>query len=162
EPIQEGLKKGVLGGGKVPVLIDPKSPNFPLYTGATVIKPNRSEASEASGVQINDRATAAEAGRPLLSPWGSATAPTPLGEQGMVLVSSSDTKVPVIEVDTEAQEVFDVSGAGDTVSAVFLLALAVGASAHQAALLANYAAGIVVAEVGTVSVRKEELLERIN
>lgn len=160
EPIREAAAKAQGGKGKMPILVDPKSPNFPLYNNASVIKPNRSEASEASGIQIRDRATAAEAGRVLVERWGSEMVLITLGEQGMVLVSSADT--PVVEVDTTAQEVFDVSGAGDTVSAVFLLSLAVGATPHQAAVLANCAAGIVVAEVGTVSVKKEELLLRLS
>jgi D-beta-D-heptose 7-phosphate kinase/D-beta-D-heptose 1-phosphate adenosyltransferase len=161
EPIQRGLKEGLLGAGKVPVLIDPKSPNFALYSGATIIKPNRSEASEASGISIVDRATAAEAGRLLKDRWNSDMVLITLGEQGMVLVDESSTEAPTIEVDTVAQDVFDVSGAGDTVSAVFLLALASGADARQAAILSNCAAGIVVAEVGTVAVTREELLARL-
>lgn len=161
KPIQEGFSKGRLGLNKLPVLIDPKSPNFPLYTHATVIKPNRAEAAEASGVAINDRASAAHAARVLLDRWKCELVLVTLGEQGMVLVSSKDEKVPAVEVDTDAQEVFDVSGAGDTVSAVFLLALSVGADPKQAAVLANLAAGVVVAEVGTVAIRPEELLARI-
>jgi len=162
EPIQEVSVKGADGRSRLPVLVDPKSPNFPLYSHASVIKPNRSEASEASGVNITDRATAAQAGRVLLERWGSEMVLITLGEQGMVLVSSYDVHAPVIEVDTTAQDVYDVSGAGDTVSAVFLLSLAVGATPQQAAVLANCAAGIVVAEVGTVSVKRDDLLKRLS
>lgn len=161
QPIREGFDKGTLGLKTIPVLIDPKSPNFPLYTRASVIKPNRSEAAEASGVNINDRLSAAHAARVLLDRWQCEMVLVTLGEQGMVLVSSKDETEPAIEVDTVAQEVFDVSGAGDTVSAVFLLALSVNASAAEAAVLANLAAGVVVAEVGTVAVTPEQLLTKI-
>ena len=161
QPLREGFEQGRLGLNKLPVLVDPKSPNFPLYAGATVIKPNRSEASEASGITIHDRDTAAKAARLLLDKWRSDMVLVTLGEQGMVLVESADEKKKAIEVDTVAQDVYDVSGAGDTVSAVFLLSLAVGASAEQAAVLANLAAGVVVAEVGTVAVQTDALLKKI-
>jgi len=159
-PIREGFDAGILGLGKAPVLIDPKAPNFPLYSRASVIKPNRSEAAEASGIAITDRAAATKAGKALLERWGSEMVLITLGEQGMVLVSADNS--PPIAVDTVAQDVYDVSGAGDTVSAVFLLALAVGASPLHAAVLANLAAGIVVAEVGTVAIKRDQLVERIS
>ena len=151
----------ILAQKSIPVLIDPKSPNFLLYKGATVIKPNRAEAQEASGVIVNDRASAIRAGQVLLERWATEMVLITLGEQGMVLVSASDGGKNPIEIDTEAQDVFDVSGAGDIVSAVFLLSLAVGANAREAALLANFAAGIVVAEVGTVAITQKQLLDRL-
>ncbi|MFN8389033.1 MAG: PfkB family carbohydrate kinase [Bdellovibrionota bacterium] len=161
DPIQKELGSGVLGVANTPVLIDPKAPNFSLYRGASIIKPNRAEASEASGIAIADRATAVQAARVLAERWGSEMVLITLGEQGMVLVAAGDKDSPVVEVDTVAQDVFDVSGAGDTVSAVFLLALAVGATPEQAAVLSNCAAGIVVAEVGTVAVTTAQLRERV-
>ncbi len=160
-PIREGAQQGVLGFGRAPVLVDPKSPNFSLYSHASIIKPNRSEAAEASGMAIPDRDAAVIAGRRLVERWGSNMVLITLGEQGMVMVSADPNEAP-IAVDTVAQDVYDVSGAGDTVSAVFLLALAVGATPYQAAVLSNIAAGVVVAEVGTVAIRREQLLERIS
>src|SRR4029079_14022794 len=105
EPIQLGLKNGTLGLGKAPVLIDPKAPNFGLYSGASVIKPNRAEASEASGIPITDRITAATAGRILAKRWGCELVLITLGEQGMVLVPGGAAEGAVIEVDTVAQDV---------------------------------------------------------
>lgn len=147
---------------RIPVLVDPKAPHFALYRGATVVKPNRSEAAEASGMAVTDRASAIIAARRLLTDWCCAMVLITLGEEGMVLVTASDSAVPAVEVDTVAQEVFDVSGAGDTVSAVFTLALAVGASPASAAVLANCAAGIVVGEVGTVAVSADALREQLD
>lgn len=155
--IEQGYERGVLGADRIPVLVDPKSANFSRYRRATIIKPNRAEAEEASGIAIPDRAAAAAAGNALLERWSSEMVLITLGELGMVLVSR-DPAEPVVEVDTVARHVFDVSGAGDTVSAVFLLALAVGATRAEAATLANSAAGIVVGEVGTVAVTKDQLL----
>ena len=161
ESVRSGYQRGLLGFGKVPVLVDPKSPNFPMYIGPTVVKPNRQEAEQASGVLINSREDALEAGRLLLEKWQTELVLITLGEQGMVLVPGSDLKSEASVIETVAREVYDVSGAGDTVSAVFTLALAVGASPEQAARLANYAAGVVVAEVGTVAITKEQLFEAV-
>lgn len=159
--VESGYQKGILGLGKLPVLVDPKAPNFPLYTRATVIKPNRGEAQEASQVEIHKREDAIKAGRVLLEKWNCEMVLITLGEMGMVLVSEEGTGQADIEVDTVARDVYDVSGAGDTVSAVFLLALAAKATPRAAAVLANYAAGIVVGEVGTVAVGLSELEEVI-
>ena len=137
-------------------MVDPKNANFDLYTRATVVKPNRKEAAAAAGMEIADHSGAAVAGRALAKRWNSEMVLVTMGEQGMVLVAK-DEQQPVIEIDTEAREVFDVSGAGDTVAAVFTLALAVDATPEQAAQLANIAAGIVVAEVGAVAIRPEQL-----
>lgn len=145
----------------IPVVVDPKSPNYALYKNITAIKPNRSEASEASGIQIKDRETAAQAARILLDKWKCKMVLITLGEMGMVIVNSLDPSLPFIEVDTAAKNVYDVSGAGDTVSAVFTLALAVGASAEEAAQVANLAAGVVVSEVGTVAIEKVKLINSI-
>ena len=155
--IEQGYERGVLGADRIPVLVDPKSANFSRYRRSTIIKPNRAEAEEASGIPIPDRAAAVAAGKLLLERWSSEMVLITLGENGMVLVSR-DPAEPVVEVDTVARHVFDVSGAGDTVSAVFLLALSAGATRAQAAALANSAAGIVVGEVGTVAVTKDQLL----
>lgn len=148
---------GKIGWGSKPLLIDPKSPNYPLYRRATVIKPNRKEAEEAVGLKIADRPSAVAAGEKLLSLWDSDMILITLGEHGMVLVSRLSGQEHEVEIETVARDVFDVSGAGDTVSAVFSLALSVGATPRQAAQLANHAAGIVVGEVGTVAVSAAEL-----
>ncbi len=145
----------------VPVVVDPKAPHFGIYSDTTVIKPNRKEAESASGQVISSRADAIRAGRILLERWDCQTVMITLGENGMVLVSRDTDPAEAIEIETVARHVYDVSGAGDTVSAVFALALAAGASLREAAELANYAAGVVVAEVGTVAITKAKLVEAI-
>ena len=158
----EGLhQRGMIGWGSKPLLIDPKAPNYPLYKRATVIKPNRKEAEEATHTKITDRASAMKAGEQLLTLWDSDMVLITLGEHGMVLASRLSGQEHEVEIDTVARDVFDVSGAGDTVSAVFSLALSVGATPRQAAQLANHAAGIVVGEVGTVAVSAAELRDAV-
>ena len=154
--ISDGVAQGLIGLDKIPVLVDPKAPNFLLYRNASVIKPNRREAEDASGMSIRNRESGVLAAQSLLERWQSEMVLVTLGEHGMVLVGK-DAKQPVIEVETEAREVFDVSGAGDTVSAVFTLALAAGGTPSEAAYLSNLAAGIVVGEIGTVAVEADEL-----
>jgi len=148
---------GKAGLGKNPLVVDPKAPNFGMYSGVTVIKPNRAEAEEASGIAIRDRASAIAAGRKLLETWDCELLLVTLGEMGMILVGAGEP----VEIDTVAREVFDVSGAGDTVSAVFTAGLAAGAAPELAAELANLAAGVVVSEIGTVPIKKSELQEAI-
>ena len=146
----------------LPVLVDPKAPHFDLYKGASIIKPNRKEAEQASGISISTRSDAIKAGEKLIELWQCQRVLITLGELGMVLVSRAGTDEPVVEIDTVARKVFDVSGAGDTVSAVFALALAAKSSGRLAAELSNIAAGIVVGEVGTVAISKSRLLEALH
>lgn len=159
--IEDCYERGLLGVGKIPVLVDPKAPNFALYTRATIIKPNRGEAELASGMKIRSRADGIAAGKKLLEKWAAEMVLITLGEMGMVLVSGSAEKFSAVEVATVAREVFDVSGAGDTASAAFLLSLAAKASPAQAAAIANYASGIAVGEVGTAAVPLSKLQETI-
>ena len=159
--IEEGYAAGVLGAGKAPVLVDPKAPNFPLYTRATVIKPNRAEAEDASGMPIRSRADAIASAKILLERWNTDMVLITLGEMGMALVMREGSELKPVEVDTIAREVFDVSGAGDTASAAFVLSLCAQAAPAQAAMIANIASGIVVREVGTVSVAFSELKQEI-
>jgi rfaE bifunctional protein kinase chain/domain len=140
-----------------PIVIDPKGPNFNLYREATIVKPNRKEAAQASGVDIVDVDSAVEAGRILLKQWSAQSVMITMGDAGMVLVYEDGFDF----VPTDAREVFDVSGAGDTVSAVFTLALAIGAKPLEAAQLANLAAGVVVQEIGTVPITKDQLITAI-
>ncbi len=161
DKIRQGVKDGVIGRAKVPVLVDPKAPHFSMYGGATIMKPNRIEAQEASGVVIGDRASAKEAGKVLLARWSAEMVLITLGEEGMVLVSREEGPNNAVEIETRSREVYDVSGAGDTVSAVFMLALTAGATPAEAAELANRAAGIVIGEVGTVAVTAAQLKEAV-
>ncbi len=144
---------------KKPILVDPKEKHFELYKGVTVITPNRAEAHGAYGTSLNGRQTnLEEVGRGLLKKLQTRAVLVTLGEEGMALFEKSR---PTVKIPTTAQEVFDVSGAGDTVIAVFALGLAAGASLEEAARLSNLAAGIVVGKLGTATVELSELKQAI-
>ncbi|MBL7661129.1 D-glycero-beta-D-manno-heptose-7-phosphate kinase [bacterium] len=141
------------------IVVDPKQANFSIYKNATIIKPNRSEAQLASGMKIKTIEDAYRAGKKLLEIWPCQTVLITLGDQGVAMISRDGQ---TIHVPTKTREVYDVSGAGDTVSAVFTLALATGANLTQAAELANHAASVVVGEVGTVPITKGQLITELN
>ncbi|MGR4862972.1 D-glycero-beta-D-manno-heptose-7-phosphate kinase [Caulobacter sp. LARHSG274] len=139
-----------------PVIVDPKSRDLARYDGAALIKPNRREAAEATGVTGSDDAAAAEAADAILAAAPNlAAALITRGGAGMTLAQRGQATV---HLPATAVEVFDVSGAGDTVAATLALALARGASPLDAARLANLAAGLVVAKLGTDVVTADELL----
>jgi D-beta-D-heptose 7-phosphate kinase/D-beta-D-heptose 1-phosphate adenosyltransferase len=125
----------------------------------SVAKPNKKEAELASGVAIGSIGDAFRAADILLKKWNAEMMVVTLGEDGMI-VQQADGAAG-IHLQTTAQEVFDVSGAGDTVTAVFCAALATGSSPTVAGVLANIAAGIVVSEVGTVPVSLPRLRDEI-
>jgi D-beta-D-heptose 7-phosphate kinase/D-beta-D-heptose 1-phosphate adenosyltransferase len=139
---------------KKPIIIDPKGLKFKKYAEATAITPNKREASLAAGVEIVDDASLMLAGQKLLHEIRVQQVLMTCGKQGMVLFE--DGKEPH-RIAAEVRQVFDVSGAGDTVLAVLGLGLASGLSFPHAAALANVAAGIVVGKVGTATVSREEL-----
>ena len=139
---------------KIPVAVDPKVEHFDYYKDVTVITPNNLEASRSSGVEIADEQSLHLAGEKLLARTGAEALLITRGEHGMSLFEKAGGQA---HIPTVAQEVYDVSGAGDTVIGVFGLALASGANFREAAVLANFAAGIVVGKVGTATVTMEEL-----
>jgi len=141
------------------VVVDPKMDNFDYYKGMTLITPNKFEAEIASGVKIVDEESLNRAGEKLLDRFRSQAVLITLGEEGMTLFERGKQAV---NIPTVAKEVYDVTGAGDTVVAVITLAKATGASFTEAAEIANYAAGIVVGKVGTATVSPDELKEAIN
>jgi D-beta-D-heptose 7-phosphate kinase/D-beta-D-heptose 1-phosphate adenosyltransferase len=141
------------------VLLDPKISRFDLYRDVTVVTPNSQEATLASGIEIIDEASLKEAGERLLDRFNCEVVLITRGEDGMALFERGKE---MILVPTTAREVFDVTGAGDTVVGVMALAVAAGGSFGEAAVIANYAAGIVVGKVGTATVRPVELKEAIN
>jgi len=141
-------------GRGIPVAVDPKVGHFDYYRGATVVTPNNLEASQASGIEIKDEESLQTAGRKLLDRLRGRAVLITRGEHGMSLFEHG--RKPV-HIPTVAKEVYDVTGAGDTVIAVFTLALAAGATMPEAAVIANHAAGIVVGEVGTATVGLDEL-----
>ncbi len=139
------------------VIVDPNENNPLRFRGATVVTPNRREALAASG--LGRKASLQDLGRALLRRWGAQSVLITLGEDGMCLCES---RRPLFHIPTVAREVFDVSGAGDTVAGTLALALASGASLREAAHLANSAAGVVVAKLGTATASPEELIRTLN
>jgi len=140
------------------IAVDPKEDHFSFYKGVTLITPNADETSRATGIKMQSKRTIEEAGRKLLTKLKCKMALITLGEKGMALFSEGKRQ---ISIPTIAQDVYDVSGAGDTVIGTFCLALASGAKDVEAAHIANCAAGIVVGKVGIEVVNKDELIEKI-
>jgi len=130
-------------------VVDPKKENFEAYRGATLITPNKAEASEAAAIEISDRASLMRAGKKLLGKWQAEAVLVTLGQDGMSLFRRDGG---VGHFPTAARDVFDVTGAGDTVVATCALALAARGSYEEAAILGNLAAGDVVGEVGTATI----------
>lgn len=140
------------------ISVDPKEEHFKYYRGITAITPNNHEASRAVGFQISNDKTLKKAGEALLSKIGCKIALVTLGENGMAVFCKGR---PMVHIPTVAQEVFDVSGAGDTVIATYTLGLASGGDPVKSAYIANCAAGIVVGKVGIAVVNPGELINRI-
>jgi D-beta-D-heptose 7-phosphate kinase / D-beta-D-heptose 1-phosphate adenosyltransferase len=143
--------------GKI-TIADPKGVDFAKYNGISLITPNRKEASMASGIDIVDEPTLSKAAKKLLEKAGVEKLLITCGKDGMVLFEPNQDP---FKVKTDAREVYDVSGAGDTVVAVLGLGLAAGLSFREAITLANIAAGIVVGKIGTATVSKIELAQAI-
>ena len=148
---------GVLRGARereVPVVVDPKYRNFFAYRGATIFKPNRRELEAALGAAMDlehpetlpATVSRLEVENLLLT----------LGERGMMLIPA---RGEVVLVPTMAREVYDVVGAGDTVTAYVAGMLAVGATAREAAVIANFAAGVEVGKLGAATVAPDEVME---
>jgi D-beta-D-heptose 7-phosphate kinase/D-beta-D-heptose 1-phosphate adenosyltransferase len=136
------------------VAVDPKVQHVPLFRGVTVIAPNHHEAAAAARILIRDEADLLRVGSALLRRLKAKAVLITRGEQGMSLFEANR---PATHIPTSAREVYDVTGAGDTVMAVLALALAAGASMWEAAVLANYGAGVVVGKRGTATVTRIEL-----
>lgn len=143
---------------KIPVVADPKSNSFERYRRCAVITPNLKEALSAASLDGEDERDVARAGNSLLRRTGGGAVLITRGEEGMSLFEKG--REP-FHIPTVAREVYDVTGAGDTVVGTLSLALAAGAGMREAAFLANLAAGIVVGEFGTVPVTRKELLSGI-
>jgi len=138
------------------VMVDPKLKNFFFYRGATVVTPNTNEAGAAVGIAIHDVDSLKKAGTLILKRLRCDALVVTRGEEGMAVFEPHQE--PVL-VPTVAKEVFDVTGAGDTVIGTMAVALAAGANVKEAAALGNYAAGIVVGKRGTATVTREELVQ---
>lgn len=143
---------------QVKVLVDPKPSNAPLYRGTFLLTPNTKETGECAGLPVRDQAEILAAGRKILAEVGCAHLLTTLGSDGMALFLDQDE---VWHLPTMARDVFDVTGAGDTVIATLGLALAAGVDLLGSCVLANYAAGLVVAKVGAATASPDQLCEAI-
>jgi D-glycero-beta-D-manno-heptose-7-phosphate kinase len=138
----------------LPVVVDPKPSLYESYRPVTAITPNVSEAAQMTGIRIRDDADVRRAAEAILEKLACRAVLLTRGERGMLLCEAGGS--PVL-IPTAAREVYDVTGAGDTVVAGFVLALAAGATMHEAAEIANAAAGIVVGKVGTATASPDEL-----
>ena len=140
------------------VAVDPKVSDFRVYQSASIITPNKKETEHAAGIPVTSEEDLLRAGRSILEEAGVENLLVTRGEEGMTLFEGEE----VSHIPTVAREVFDVTGAGDTVIGTFSLAIAAGATIREAALLANHAAGIVVGKLGTATASKAELLASLN
>ena len=142
-----------------PVIADPKRVRFEAYHRVNVLTPNASEVARTARRPADDDAAAAAAGQVALEQAGADAVLVKRSEKGLTLVRRD---APALHIPTRAQEVADVSGAGDTLVTAFALALGCGAPMHEAAALANVAAGIVVGKPGTATVSNAELQEALH
>jgi D-beta-D-heptose 7-phosphate kinase/D-beta-D-heptose 1-phosphate adenosyltransferase len=140
------------------VLVDPKGLNYDKYKGAYLIKPNRKELAEAANIEkivgLADMQTAAET---IFSRTGASYLVVTLSEEGMAIITEKTSKL----VPVKATEVFDVTGAGDTVIAALAYFMALGMAVDEAVELANHAAAIVIRHVGSVSTTVDEIIKDI-
>ena len=143
---------------RMPVLIDPKIRNFDSYRPATLVTPNHHEALRMSNIEEDTDEGLLIAGRKIRERLSCDSVLITRGARGMILFEGNGDP---IHVNTAAREVYDVTGAGDTVIATLAAALAAGASMTNAALLANHAAGIVVGKVGTATATIAEIQDSI-
>ena len=151
--VMAAVRRHKASHGGVAVVVDPRRRDFRFYQGCDVLKPNLAEAAAAAGcgpAEVFDR----EPTRRLLDAVPGAALLVTCGADGMVLISNDGVQQ---RLRTDAQEVFDVTGAGDTVAAAYALSLATGHTPYSAALVASAAAGIAVRHVGTYAVSDEEL-----
>ncbi len=143
---------------RIPVIVDPKVEHFSFYKGVTVITPNHLEAAQAAGIHGDGDQSINEAGTMIRQRLGCQSVLITRGEKGMSLYEGDGVSW---HLPTRARQVYDVTGAGDTVVGTLALALSTGADVKAGAMLANCAAGIVVGMVGTATVTPKQLLEAL-
>lgn len=139
---------------KVIWAVDPKTRDVKMFRGATIFTPNQNEAEMISNIKIASEESLRLAGEKILRLLNAKAVLVTRGDAGMALFEKGRE---LLTIPTVAKEVYDVTGAGDTVIAAMALGLAAGLQTSQAAVLANFAAGIVVGKIGTATVRPEEL-----
>lgn len=137
-----------------PVLVDPKGKDYTKYSGASLLTPNKREAGEAASLENNDKEIVAKAGKKLMSELSIGALLVTQGEDGMTLFAKD---AEPLHLGSLAREVYDVTGAGDTVIATLGVAVGAGFDLAEAAFLSNLAAGIVVGQIGTSSITAAEL-----
>lgn len=152
-PLMEGLRE-LLSGSRIILAVDPKTGNFEYYRRIDVITPNHHEAGAFCNTVISDEESLIRAGKLMLSELKCRSVLITQGKDGMTLFERSGE---MTHIPTVARKVFDVTGAGDTVISAFSLGLASGMDHKTAAVISNFAAGIVVGEVGTSTVKAEKL-----
>ena len=140
---------------KVFIATDPKIGHFNYYKNLSLLTPNLNEASFGSGIEIKDEETLVDAGRELIKKLNCKSLIITRGDEGMTIFEKSNS---ITHIKTYAREVYDVSGAGDTVIATLTLCHSAGLSLKEAAVVANHAAGIVVGKLGTAVTNQEEIL----
>ena len=152
-PLMKGLRD-LLSGSRIILAVDPKTGNFEYYQGIDVITPNHHEAGAFCRITIADEERLMYAGKKMLSDLNCRSVLITQGKDGMTLFERNGD---ISHIPTVARKVFDVTGAGDTVISTLSLGLASGMDLKSAAVISNFAAGIVVGEVGTSTVKAEEL-----
>ncbi len=140
------------------VTVDPNPLNLIDWSGATLVKPNRQEACMAANIPMDDDVDMTSVSKILMKKWNVSYLLITLGEKGMALFHPDEE---TYTTPTRAKEVYDVSGAGDTVIACFTAALAAGISGNGAAEIANHAAGVVVGKLGTATLQPHELMSSL-
>lgn len=140
------------------ITVDPKEEHFDYYENVTALTPNLKEAQAVAGTKIRNKNQLPFLGKILMKKLNPKALLITLGEDGMMLFSDNHH----YHISTTALEVFDVSGAGDTVISAFTLALTAGATYKEAAMIANFAAGVVVGKLGAATVNKKELNRAID
>jgi D-beta-D-heptose 7-phosphate kinase/D-beta-D-heptose 1-phosphate adenosyltransferase len=142
----------------VPVIVDPKGRDYARYAGATIITPNRRELAEATGQALSGDSEIVEAARGLMGAHDIRSILVTRSQDGMSAITADGA---VTHLKAEAREVFDVSGAGDTVVSVLAAAIAADMSLADAAALANVAGGLVVGKVGTAVIYRDEMIAKL-
>jgi len=156
--LMQGLKELCPPGGP-PLIVDPKPANISLYKGVTGITPNLAESEAILGDKISGDLETSRAARRLLRRFRCRFVAITRGEEG---ITAAEIRKKAFHVPARSREVYDVTGAGDTVAAALILALSAGASLRESVTVANAAASLVVEKVGTARVSPDELAKRLN
>lgn len=142
----------------IPLIVDPKPPNFDLYKGVTAITPNKDEAENFLGKKLSEEKDIITAVRTIQKKFNTKYSIITRGEDG---ITAAERGKKAFSIPVYSHEVFDVTGAGDTVASVLILSLVSGASLKEAIILANAAASVAIEKIGTAQITCVEILERL-